>query len=34
MIALKACLNEFYDGDRTMTALATGGINLDALISF
>ncbi|WP_282063843.1 ferritin-like domain-containing protein [Roseobacter litoralis] len=29
--ALKACLDASYDGDRTMTALATGGINKSAV---
>lgn len=28
--ALKKCLDASYDGDRTMTELATGGINADA----
>ncbi|WP_300012505.1 ferritin-like domain-containing protein [uncultured Roseobacter sp.] len=28
--ALKKCLDASYDGDRTMTELATGGINKDA----
>lgn len=31
LTALKRCLNASYDGDRTMTALATGGINKDAV---
>ncbi|ABD55125.1 ferritin-like domain-containing protein [Jannaschia sp. CCS1] len=29
--ALKDCLDASYDGDRTMTDLATGGINEDAI---
>ncbi len=29
--ALKSCLDKTYDGDRTMTDLATGGINKDAV---
>ncbi|WP_299960999.1 ferritin-like domain-containing protein [uncultured Roseobacter sp.] len=29
--ALKTCLDASYDGDRTMTALATGGINKRAV---
>ncbi|WP_306257617.1 ferritin-like domain-containing protein [Pararhizobium sp. IMCC21322] len=29
--ALKSCLDASYDGDRTMTELATGGINKDAM---
>ncbi|MCE8005791.1 ferritin-like domain-containing protein [Aestuariivita sp.] len=29
--ALKTCLEASYDGDRTMTALATGGINKSAV---
>ncbi|WP_324754958.1 DUF892 family protein [Roseovarius sp. Pro17] len=29
--ALKSCLDKTYEGDRTMTDLATGGINKDAL---
>lgn len=29
--ALKECLDASYEGDRTMTALATGGINKDAV---
>ena len=29
--ALKKCLGASYDGDRTMTELATGGINKDAV---
>lgn len=29
--ALKTCLDASYDGDRTMTALATGGINKSAM---
>ena len=29
--ALNACLDASYDGDRTMTSLATGGINKSAL---
>ncbi|WP_299741057.1 ferritin-like domain-containing protein [uncultured Roseobacter sp.] len=29
--ALKTCLDASYEGDRTMTALATGGINSDAV---
>ena len=28
--ALKECLDQTYDGDRTMTDLATGGINKEA----
>lgn len=32
-IALKDCLDASYDGDRTMTDLATGGINEDAVAS-
>ena len=31
MAALKTCLDASYDGDRTMTALARGGINKDAV---
>ncbi len=31
MAALKTCLDASYDGDRTMTALATGGINKEAV---
>lgn len=31
VIALKKCLDASYDGDRTMTELATGGINQDAV---
>ena len=31
MAALKNCLDASYEGDRTMTALATGGINKEAL---
>ncbi|MEM9639211.1 MAG: DUF892 family protein, partial [Pseudomonadota bacterium] len=29
--ALKECLDASYEGDRTMTALATGGINKQAV---
>ena len=29
--ALKSCLDKTYDGDRTMTSLATGRINKDAV---
>lgn len=32
MMELKACLDASHDGDRTMTALATGGINREALV--
>lgn len=32
MMELMACLDASYDGDRTMTALATGGINREALV--
>jgi ferritin-like metal-binding protein YciE len=31
VVALKKCLSASYDGDRTMTDLATGGINKDAV---
>ena len=31
LAALKTCLDASYDGDRTMTALATGGINKSAV---
>lgn len=31
VVALKKCLDASYDGDRTMTDLATGGINQDAV---
>ena len=31
VVALKKCLDASYDGDRTMTELATGGINQDAV---
>ena len=30
LLALKKCLDASYEGDRTMTELATGGINKDA----
>ncbi len=31
LIALRSCLDASYNGDRTMTELATGGINKDAV---
>ncbi len=34
MMELMACLDASHDGDRTMTALAPGGINREALVWF